>query len=377
MQLKNPFKIEFDPHRIFGLDILRAFAILFVVVGHGLFLLPEKTARFVGTHFVLDGVSIFFVLSGFLIGLILIKILDKNKPSVPLLFNFWIRRWFRTLPNYFLVLGLLCLLSFFFKTGFDGGEIKYYLVFLQNFKSPNPAFFSEAWSLCVEEWFYLLIPIAIFTAIRVFRLPVKTAILLIAVSLLAVSFGIRIYRYTHLTVYTNAVWDSIFRKQVITRLDSIMFGVIGACISFYFTSFWTRYRNLFFIAGLLLLLSELIPVNFHLMGKELYMCVFSFTHTSIGTLFLLPFLSQLKGSKGFFYKAFTVISLISYSMYLVNYSLIKQIIMKQVFGYETVTGTGDIILSNLIYYSLSVLIPILIFNYFERPAMNLRERFKK
>ena len=78
MPIKNLFKITINPNRIYGLDILRAFAILFVVVGHGKHLLPDKYSK-IHSYIVFDGVSIFFVLSGFLIGGILLKILREQE----------------------------------------------------------------------------------------------------------------------------------------------------------------------------------------------------------------------------------------------------------------------------------------------------------
>lgn len=98
--MKNIFKLELNPNRVYGLDILRALAILFVIVGHGRHLLPDKLDIY-HQVIVFDGVSIFFVLSGFLIGGILIKMLNNRKADKNLLFEFWSRRWFRTLPNYF------------------------------------------------------------------------------------------------------------------------------------------------------------------------------------------------------------------------------------------------------------------------------------
>ncbi len=60
------FKLELDPNRIFGLDILRAFAILVVVLGHSSIYLP-KTLRSYNAYLEFPGVAIFFVLSGYLI----------------------------------------------------------------------------------------------------------------------------------------------------------------------------------------------------------------------------------------------------------------------------------------------------------------------
>jgi len=66
-------------NRIFGLDLLRACAIMFVVIGHGNYLLSNKYTDIIDIFFGYGGVSIFFVLSGFLIGGILIKNFRKEK----------------------------------------------------------------------------------------------------------------------------------------------------------------------------------------------------------------------------------------------------------------------------------------------------------
>ena len=92
--IKDVLKIEINSSRIYGLDILRAMAILFVVIGHGQYLLPRKFNTF-HSIFVFDGVSIFFVLSGFLIGGILIKIIENKEANTSTLIDFWKRRWFR------------------------------------------------------------------------------------------------------------------------------------------------------------------------------------------------------------------------------------------------------------------------------------------
>ena len=69
-------KLQVDSNRIYGLDVLRAIAILSVVFSHSEFILPLKI-KF-ATYYALDGVTIFFVLSGFLIGRILIQTFQKD-----------------------------------------------------------------------------------------------------------------------------------------------------------------------------------------------------------------------------------------------------------------------------------------------------------
>ena len=92
-------------NRIYGLDILRTMAILFVVIGHGGIYLPDSVKTIID-YFILDGVSLFFVLSGFLIGQIIIKTFEENSINYKTMIGFWLKRWFRTLPNYYLFLFL-------------------------------------------------------------------------------------------------------------------------------------------------------------------------------------------------------------------------------------------------------------------------------
>lgn len=77
-------------HRNFGLDILRATAILLVVFAHYFASTPLEAGG-------LPGVEIFFVLSGFLIGNILIRSFQNQGPTAGTLRVFWLKRWFRTL----------------------------------------------------------------------------------------------------------------------------------------------------------------------------------------------------------------------------------------------------------------------------------------
>src|SRR5436190_15587708 len=90
--------------RVYGLDILRAVAILLVVLIHGTALIGESPIGMFTYLKIPDGVNLFFVLSGYLIGTILSKHITTEKFTLKPLLNFWQRRWFRTLPNYYLFL---------------------------------------------------------------------------------------------------------------------------------------------------------------------------------------------------------------------------------------------------------------------------------
>jgi peptidoglycan/LPS O-acetylase OafA/YrhL len=89
-----------------GLDLMRAVAISLVLLDHFLPRLGVATPeifRFIGWSPI--GVDLFFALSGFLIGRILLQLGSQiSEPRA--LFGFWIRRWLRTLPVYYVMVFL-------------------------------------------------------------------------------------------------------------------------------------------------------------------------------------------------------------------------------------------------------------------------------
>src|SRR4051812_49944246 len=91
--------------RVFGLDLLRAVAILMVVCAHGFVVLYPHFGEPLGFfgHGGFYGVELFFVLRGFLIGQIVIRAAGHLGPAANVAF-FYVRRWFRTLPVFFLLL---------------------------------------------------------------------------------------------------------------------------------------------------------------------------------------------------------------------------------------------------------------------------------
>jgi peptidoglycan/LPS O-acetylase OafA/YrhL len=140
---------DFAPTRLIGLDIVRGGAMTSVLFAHARFLMDvpndflflSVTGKF--------GVELFFVLSGFLIGAILIRVCEREI-SFPSLFRFWVRRWLRTLPAYFAVLIFIWIVF---------NKINYlYFVFLQDLVIGNWDILPVSWTLVIEEWFYLLFP---------------------------------------------------------------------------------------------------------------------------------------------------------------------------------------------------------------------------
>ena len=109
------------------------------------------------------GVTVFYVISGFLIGRILIVQRDTNAPLKRRLRNFYIRRALRIFPLYYAVLAFLVLMSICHhdhNMGFYWCEAAY----LTNFWLVSGAPLSEGshfWTLAIEEQFYLIAPLMI------------------------------------------------------------------------------------------------------------------------------------------------------------------------------------------------------------------------
>lgn len=372
--IKRLFTIQLDRSRNFGLDLLRALAIIFVMIEHGDAFTPEF-ARMTVRYVRFDGVSIFFVLSGFLIGTLLIRQLEKYRVNLSSLFTFWIRRWLRTIPAFFLVFTTILFLTWVKIDNFNPLDYKSYYIFSQNLFSHNFFVYPEAWSLSVEEWFYLLIPVLLFLCVGLFRMSVSTALLLTAITVLLAVTGFRLYRFELLEMeVTQDWWDLLFRKQVSTRLDALMYGVIGAYFAYFKTALWLKYKNQLFVLGLLVLFTQQTIAHFQWHSFGMYYCVFSFSINSLGTILLIPYLTKMKPFTGRAYRFFSTISVLSYAMYLINLSLVFHTIMLPLPWDEWIFADFWMNFFQLLtFWFVTIGLSVLIYKYFEIPMMKLRD----
>lgn len=158
------------PIYFYNLDKLRFFAFFLVFWQHG-FADSFANITFIDKEIIRSltytggiGVHIFFVISGFLITFLLLKEYEKKgRISVK---NFYIRRILRIWPLYYLIMGLgIFLLPQLINTFKWSGNTYFNFLFLNNFDMENPnntANVGIAWSVAIEEQFYLFWPL-IFT----------------------------------------------------------------------------------------------------------------------------------------------------------------------------------------------------------------------
>ncbi|HEX4479482.1 MAG TPA: acyltransferase [Rudaea sp.] len=201
--------------RVFGLDFLRALAVMLVLVAHASFLFLPLTQRLEAWWMLGHlGVELFFVLSGFLIGGILAEQASSTRFSVG---GFWTRRWLRTLPNYYLFLVLNIVIARWTEGAWPHAAPN--VVFMQNFLWTQPIFFVESWSLSVEEIFYLVAPLLLWLCRG--RIASRWSPTLVVAAIVVLT-GFRIAY----VMIVDPDWDLSTRAVAAVRLDAIAYGVL-------------------------------------------------------------------------------------------------------------------------------------------------------
>ncbi|MBK7148506.1 MAG: acyltransferase [Bacteroidetes bacterium] len=359
--------------RVIGLDLLRFIAVFYIFWGHGIILVPNewKEIYSIPIYLPFEGVSVFFVLSGFLIGNILYRTLFNKAYSYNDLKTFWARRWYRTLPNYYFILIVLIILTYPF-----GAYNFSYFVFSQNLIQDTPDFFTVSWSLAIEEWFYLLFPFILYIVYRLTGQKLTSLLVCMFLFLLFPLIG-RIYMF-----YSpdNSLQNLVARKAVFLRLDSMMYGIIGTIVYMKFPLWWNRYKIHCLIISACLLVGYLLVGSHSLFSsaKGIYQNVFVFNYEAITVLLLLPYLSNLKDlGFSFLNKSIVFISKISYSVYLVHGSVVLWYFLRQLQDWTPLLQLRFELQRGLLftlYVVLTLFLSILMFLFIETPFMKWRDK---
>ncbi|HTJ63305.1 MAG TPA: acyltransferase [Alphaproteobacteria bacterium] len=187
--LKAHATADFAHGRIADIEVLRAIAILFVLVEHArINLYPwiwgKESWLYVYFGF-WNGVDLFLAISGFVIARSLLPTLQSAKNSAEFLnatLAFWVRRIWRLLPSAWLWLAIILVCAAWFNRSYafwgfranfeaavaailDVANFRVVAIFGK--QEPGAAF--PYWSLSLEEQFYLLLPLVVFASRR--RLP--------------------------------------------------------------------------------------------------------------------------------------------------------------------------------------------------------------
>lgn len=361
--------ISASKNRNIGLDVVRTFAILSVVFNHLIVLYNMHQKTECKWFYIPDGVEIFFVLSGFLIGGILIKTYENENNTFKTVLKFWTMRWFRTVPNYYLFTGLL-----FIITGFKIHQFWRNFLFLQNFYHVKLFPFLETWSLCIEEWFYLLFPICIFLFLKLFPQKKKFAILFAVLFFLLICLCMRVWFYYHVYDEHSFKNFAFVRSLVTTRIDSIAVGVFGAWLRFYFSNEYRKNNKLYFVVGLIIFIVLHIQKNnsmFYGTPVSFFEWNFSLIISSFAILCWFPLVEKIEIKNNYLHRFFTHTSKISYSMYLIHFTFLMSIL----YAIFTKLKIENEILFAIIYFVLLYALTSLNYHYFEKRFMDYRQKF--
>jgi peptidoglycan/LPS O-acetylase OafA/YrhL len=352
-----------------GLDLMRAIAILWVMLWH--MRLALQPGMWSGpAHYGWMGVDLFFVLSGYLIGSQLLR--PYTRGSRPSIGGFYMRRAFRVLPAY-----LTVLLFYFAIPGFREAPglspAWQFLTFTENFRIDymNDQAFSHVWSLCVEEHFYLVLPLLI---LLLMRRPSFGKALSVILGILCFGIAIRTYVYQHQVAIFPG--DDLFSLAYIekiyypthTRLDGLLVGVTLATIKTFRPAWWQRlisHGYLLLIGGIALCAGAMWLFNDRFAFSA---SVIGFPLLSIG-LGLLIASSVAPSSPLSKVRGFALIAALAYSTYLTHKEVIHFV---RIHLPQLVEARGWIAL--IVYFAFSFAAAFVLYMAVERPFLRLRER---
>ena len=162
-------------------------------------------------------VEVFFVLSGFVLGPQIVLCAERRDWLT--VRTFLVRRWMRTIPSY--LVALLAISVIFGELG--SGDFFRYAAYVQNLSSQYNVrdYFPVAWSLSVEEWYYVAFPPFLLLYVKLtkgtgewFQYACATVLLITCISLLRFVYA------------DTADWGAQVRRVVVFRIDSIAYGFL-------------------------------------------------------------------------------------------------------------------------------------------------------
>ncbi len=353
-----------------GLDTLRAIAIILVFCYHYYVFVSGSYTFGIWSDVGWVGVDLFFALSGYLIGNQIFAAMRSEGGFS--LRHFYVRRFLRTLPNFYVVLALFFLWPWFRVKG-EMLPLWKFLTFTQNYQLTPGTPFSYAWSLCIEEQFYMLLP-AVALLVATLRGSIKWGWALVVATIgTGIAMRASLWDPVHLAseggidYYRNIYYSSF------CRFDELVAGVALAMARNYHGQLWQRmtaHGNRTLALGL-----ASTAVTFYLLINHHYsfaMTVFGFPMLALSfSLLILAALSERSVLRSVRIPGAASIALWSYAIYLTH----KQaclIVARELkpHGY----GPEDLV-TLLAATFATILAGWLLYVCVESPFMRLRERY--
>ena len=340
------------------IDALRGISFLIVFIGHFSYGNHNLISAY---EFAPFGVVLFFCLSGYLLGRVVLREFHKyNKIKIS---NFFLRRAFRILPLYAVYLSLIFLLSQYSKLSngslfISGREWLHLVTFSYNLMSFDDASSSPlpavTWSLSIEEQIYLFFP---FIVLLLARKKFLYLIIFITVIFCFLVLG-QIY---------------IFENRSINRLTGLyLFPVLVGLFSAYFekairdkvVSKWSYSLQILLVFSVLFGIFKYPPDSS--LGYVIAVLLLS-------TTFPLILKISSFAKVGFILKLFSFIGRVSFGCYLYHW-IFWNLLQKPGFAFNE--ATGFTVFGWSIGASSTLIVSWLSYRFIELPFLNFRRRFQ-
>lgn len=334
--------------RISSIDVWRGLAIITVVLFHFNGTLPYGSL----------GVDLFFVISGLLVGGLLTKpFLNGNSIAF---FRFFLRRGFKIWPSYYAFLVLGTLIAMFTYNQDNSSQIisfsdfKRYLLFYQNYTGkPLHWSFDHVWSLCVEEHFYILLPL-MFIVLKLVKANWKVLFTALSfVIILGFVFKILMLYYTNGKDTYSATHN---------RIDALAWGVLLNLVIIRFSSILKHYKNLFLIS-IVGLIGFFISITIDIYWDSIF-----YHKVVLHSVVPIFFFMMILGSYYYDFSKLKMLRIMGYYSY--NWYLWHPVLVVIVSQYVGV-GLGGLVLYLLSSFFIGVFFTISI----EEPALKMRKLY--
>jgi peptidoglycan/LPS O-acetylase OafA/YrhL len=359
-----------------GLDLARTIAILLVLFAHTRWIsdhypkLIDYAMRLSGTI----GVEVFFIISGFLIGKIILREIQKPDFSFSSIKTFLFRRWFRTFPNYYLLLGVNIIVWYSIYGELPQKLYKYFL-YIQNVTDTSLPFYRVSWSLAVEQFSYILGPFLLYGLIKLFPKKNREAFFLYVTLFIILCFtATKVWFYYNETLTDIVDWNESIRKVLIYRLDVVYYGFLLRYLYNKYNSWLMDHKQQILLIGLFLIIILHIlrvPLGLTVGEAPAFMIILYLPLNSMAIACLIPYLDTMEMTSKGTVKFVTTISLISYSLYLLHYTIILHT-LKEVFPSDELRGLS-LWAYTFLYWGITIGLSYLLYVYFEKPLTDLRD----
>jgi len=345
-----------------GLDLLRALAVLWVMLYH-------LASYGIALPAVVDhgwmGVDLFFVLSGYLIGGQLLRPYAlKGRPAWR---RFLLRRALRVLPAYLAVLAIYAAVPAVRESPGLRPLWQFFTFTVNLVPDSGRLAFSHAWSLCVEEHFYLLLPPIVWLLARY---PGARRTALFAFAVFVGGMLLRGWLWEHeVAPYLGGGgfferFVALIYNPTYARLDGLLVGVMLAAVRVFRPRWWdwmTQRWSVFLVAGLAILA---LAMQFALDSHAGAVLVFPLVAVSFGCLLVAA------SERGWRMPGAAFIAAIAFSLYLTHKAVFH--VLRAQCG-DALAGSN--MLACGVYMAAALVVAIVLYLAVERPFLHLRDRF--